>query len=89
MFLRVYPNPGSRQTSIDFATRHAGSARANVYDVAGRRVRQLTDGMLGAGGHHLFWDGRDENGGAVAAGTYFIRVSTTEGCATTRFVMIR
>jgi hypothetical protein len=89
MFLRVYPNPGSSQTSIDFVTRNAGRVQVSAYDVAGRHIRQLSDGILGAGGHHLLWDGQDENGGAVTAGIYFIRVSTAEGNATARFAMVR
>jgi hypothetical protein len=89
MPLRVYPNPGAGQTFIDFWTRNAGRVQARAYDVAGRCVCQLSDGILSAGGHHLLWDGHDENGGPVAAGIYFIRVSTAEGSATARFVMVR
>ena len=45
-----------------------------LYDVLGRRVRQVWDGPLGAGSHRFVWDGRDEAGKAVAAGVYIYRV---------------
>ena len=45
-----------------------------LYDVLGRRVRQLWQGPLGAGSHRFVWDGRDATGKAVAAGVYFYKV---------------
>ena len=45
-----------------------------VYDVLGRRVRQVWQGPLGAGRHRFVWDGRDEAGKAVAAGVYLYQV---------------
>ena len=45
-----------------------------VYDVLGRRVRQVWQGPLGAGTHRFTWDGRDEEGKGVAAGVYIYQV---------------
>ncbi len=45
-----------------------------VYEVLGRRVRQVWDGSLAAGSHRFVWDGRDGEGKAVAAGVYVYRV---------------
>ena len=45
-----------------------------VYDVLGRRVRQVWQGPLGAGSHRFTWDGRDEAGKDVAAGVYLYQV---------------
>ena len=41
-----------------------------LYDVLGRRVRQLWQGPLQAGRHRLLWDGKDDQGHDVAAGVY-------------------
>ena len=46
-----------------------------VWDVLGRRVRQVWDGPLGAGTHRFAWDGRDEAGKEVAAGVYVYKVA--------------
>ena len=45
-----------------------------LYDVLGRRVRQLWDGPLRVGSHRFTWDGRDEEGKEVAAGVYIYKV---------------
>jgi flagellar hook assembly protein FlgD len=89
MRLRAYPNPASRQTLIHFETRNGGLVQANVYDLVGRRVRGLTDGIVGAGAHDLFWNGHGDDGRAAPAGVYLVRVSTTEGVTTGRFVIVR
>ena len=70
-----YPNPFNPQMVIplDLATDQKQVSLA-LYDVLGRRVRQLWQGPLGAGTHRFTWDGRDEAGKAVAAGVYLYRV---------------
>ena len=70
-----YPNPFNPAVMIplELAT-DAAQMSLTVYDVLGRRVRQLWQGPLGAGSHRFSWDGRDEAGKAVAAGVYLYRV---------------
>ena len=70
-----YPNPFNPAVVIplDLAT-DAAQMSLTVYDVLGRRVRQLWQGPLGAGNHRFVWDGRDEAGKAVAAGVYLYKV---------------
>ena len=70
-----YPNPFNPAVVIplDLATDAAGVS-LTVYDVLGRRVRQLWQGSLPVGTHRFTWNGRDEVGRDVAAGAYFYRV---------------
>ena len=70
-----YPNPFNPAVvlPLDLATDAAGVS-LRVYDVLGRRVRQVWDGPLGVGSHRFVWDGRDEAGKAVAAGVYIYQV---------------
>ena len=71
-----YPNPFNPRVVIplDLATDEA-EVSLTVYDVLGRRVRQLWQGPLGAGTHRFVWDGRDAEGKAVAAGVYVYQVA--------------
>ena len=70
-----YPNPFNPAVVIplDLATDAAGVS-LTVYDVLGRRVRQVWQGALPASVHRFTWDGRDEVGRNVAAGVYLYRV---------------
>jgi flagellar hook assembly protein FlgD len=49
-----------------------------VYDVEGRLLRTLIDGVQVAGRHTVSWDGRHENGQALASGVYFARLQVGE-----------
>ena len=70
-----YPNPFNPTMVIplDLATDQKQVSLA-LYDVLGRRVRQLWQGPLGAGSHRFTWDGRDEVGKGVATGVYIYKV---------------
>ena len=87
--LLASPNPTSGGAVIRFATHGDDPVRACVYDLAGRLVRQLTDGQGHAGNHEIHWDGRDAGGRAVAAGVYFVRVTTPIESSTARVVVVR
>ena len=71
-----YPNPFNPSVvlPLELAT-DAATVSLRVYDVLGRRVRQVWDGPLGAGSHRFVWDGRDEAGRVVAAGVYVYQVA--------------
>ena len=70
-----YPNPFNPAVvlPLDLA-KDAAAVSLAVYDVLGRRVRQVWQGPLGAGRHRFTWDGRDEVGKDVAAGVYIYKV---------------
>ena len=70
-----YPNPFNPTMVIplDLATDQR-QVRLSLYDMLGRRVRQVWQGPLRAGTHRFIWDGRDEVGKDVAAGVYIYKV---------------
>jgi hypothetical protein len=65
------PNPFSPRTTIRFSLAEKGPAELRIYDVNGRLVRTLADGMLEAGPHQMVWDGTDDAGRVVAKGVYW------------------
>ncbi len=74
-----YPRPNPFQpallsTTIEVALAEPARAAVAIYDVAGRRIRQLSSDRRAAGQHFLFWDGRDQRGRRVGAGVYFVRL---------------
>ncbi len=48
--------------------------RLAIYDVRGRKVAALADGIHDAGAYATTWDGRDGGGGRVPSGVYFARL---------------
>jgi len=79
--LSVSPNPFKHSATIEFELKTAGDATVMIYDVAGRQVRNLASGRHLAGIHRVEWDGQDDRGRTVAAGSYFARSRTAKGQA--------
>ncbi len=87
--LTVQPNPfraGSGSMRVEAGGQGRGSIE--VFSIAGKRVRTLFAGSLG-GQRTVTWDGRDESGGRVAAGVYFVHLVTPAGSTAQRVVVLR
>ncbi|HEX7879626.1 MAG TPA: FlgD immunoglobulin-like domain containing protein, partial [Candidatus Eisenbacteria bacterium] len=84
------PNPFNLSTRIHFVTtRHEPAASLVVYDIAGRPVRHLFEGPLGAGAVEMSWDSRDDSGSPVPAGLYFCRLVTASGTQSRKMTVFR
>ena len=71
---RNFPNPFNPVTQFTFTIPSGGGRlRATVYDIRGRRVRDLADHYLGSGEHRIEFDGRDDSGAALSSGMYLCR----------------
>ncbi len=84
-----FPNPFNPSTTIRFALPSAAHTRVVIFDLAGRKVKTLVDGMLTAQNHEAVWTGKDEGGRAVSAGVYFYRVSSGEHLSVGRMALIK
>jgi hypothetical protein len=73
------PNPSRGGTSLAIAATVGEHVQLDVYDVAGRRVRQLWNGPIPAGRLTVAWDGHDTDGRQLSAGIYFAKMSCREG----------
>ncbi|HEY6866620.1 MAG TPA: T9SS type A sorting domain-containing protein [Candidatus Eisenbacteria bacterium] len=80
------PNPARGSTLLAFTLPHEMVAHLALFDVNGRRVRTLVEGMTPAGEHVSSWDLRDDAGREVGAGLYLARFEA-EGHVLTRRVM--
>jgi hypothetical protein len=77
--LTAGPQPSDGAVTIAWTLPSAGPVTLAVYDLAGRRVRQLARGPQPAGARSVEWDGRDDAGRMTHAGLYFARLVTGEG----------
>lgn len=69
------PNPTGGAVRLRCYLPTASTARLEVFDVTGRRLRMLADGFEVAGWHELQWDGLGDDGATVQSGTYWVRLS--------------
>jgi hypothetical protein len=84
------PNPFEKGTSIEYRLNSSAVVKLRVYDAAGKLVRTLTDARLSAGPHAMYWDGRNDDGRRLSAGTYFIKLMVDgQAAGTHRATFIR
>lgn len=75
IFLRAsVPNPFDSATTVRYALREPGHVRLSVYDLAGRLVVILRDGVQSAGSYEVPWRGRDTRDRRIGNGVYFLRL---------------
>jgi hypothetical protein len=84
----IRPNPSPGPIELEYSLPEASRVRLGVYDLAGRRVGLLVDGVHRAGRHRATWDGR-LGVSAASSGLYFVRFETPAGTWVRRVVLIR
>jgi len=63
--------------------------RLVLYDLAGRRVRELVAGEMPVGPHAVTWSGTDDAGRPVASGVYLARLRAPGTTQVQRVVLVR
>lgn len=87
--LGVGPNPMAAETSIRFRANAGAAYSVSVYDLRGRRVRELVQGTATGLGDVLTWDGRDQGGRALSTGVYFVQLQSGPQVLTRKVILAR
>ncbi|HLO59988.1 MAG TPA: right-handed parallel beta-helix repeat-containing protein [Bacteroidales bacterium] len=70
------PNPFSDHTYIGFTLAEKSLMSLTVYDLMGRKIAVLADGLRQAGNYEELWDGSDTGGNRVTGGIYYCVLKT-------------
>ena len=84
-----YPNPFNATTQISFGLPEASSVTLEVFDINGRIVKSIHNGLLPAGTHILEWDGTNQQGSTAASGVYLYRLETGNTVATKKMILLK
>ncbi|MEO1571604.1 MAG: T9SS type A sorting domain-containing protein [Bacteroidota bacterium] len=80
----AYPNPFAETTVLRVDVPEATRTEVAVFDLLGRRVAVLHDGLLTPGTHAVPW-----NAGSVPSGVYVVQVRTPSGTDALRLTRLR
>ena len=83
-----FPNPSPSGFAIDFAVPREVDGEAQVFDVRGRLVKTVHQGVLAPGLHRLEWDGAQNSGERAASGVYFLKVNAAEFSTVRKLVLL-
>jgi hypothetical protein len=84
-----HPNPFMKSTSIKLGLARPGMVKLAVYDVHGRMVRSLVNGVHPAGEWIVTWDGNGDGAYLLPSGMYFIRLEADNRIVNRRVSMLR
>ncbi|MCP4290634.1 MAG: T9SS type A sorting domain-containing protein [bacterium] len=87
--LSISPYPFNPRTEISFTISIAQSVKLEIYDMTGKRITQLVDRNFEPGTHRIDWQGKDQNGSAVASGSYLLRMITNSGVSSSKMMLVR
>ncbi len=79
------PNPFVSSTIVTFEIPRIERVTVGVYDLTGRRVAVLADGIQAAGLHKLAWSGSDGQG----SGVFLVRVEAGDRVLTRKVLKVR
>jgi hypothetical protein len=85
----LYPNPFTSSTLIQYSLANEAPVNISVYDVGGRKVRELVSGTKSPGTHSEHWDGRDSMGTPVSSGVYWCVLQVGKSTRTRKMLIIR
>ena len=77
-----YPNPAKGETIINYSLAKSSRVNLSLFDVNGRLVEVLVNGVKEAGSHTI-----KVKGGSLTAGVYFYRLQTGDYSAVKRMVI--
>jgi hypothetical protein len=84
-----YPNPFNPTTTLTFELPKQMKVQLVVYDVLGRKVTELINGVQRQGIHKVVWNGADSHGRPVSSGVYFYRMITDNYVRTLKMTLMR
>ncbi|MDD4856614.1 MAG: hypothetical protein PHD74_00755 [Candidatus Krumholzibacteria bacterium] len=84
-----YPNPFNGSICIEYDVVRRENVRLCIYDVAGRLIARLADGIVDPAHYLVYWDGTNGRGERAASGVYLCRMEAPGFERTQKVVLLR
>ncbi len=84
-----YPNPFNPTTVIKYDLLKRYKVNLSVYNLLGKKIRTLVDGLHMPGCKSITWDGKDNNGSLVSSGVYVYRLKVGNNTQSRKMIFLR
>ncbi|MBC8322396.1 MAG: T9SS type A sorting domain-containing protein [Candidatus Marinimicrobia bacterium] len=82
--LPVYPNPFNPTATIRYSASAKNSSILQIYDITGRLVETLVNGVTDPGDHEVVW-----NASNYSSGVYFVRLQSGKYIDTQKIILMK
>ena len=86
---QAYPNPFNPTTTLKYEMGSAGPVSIDVFDVSGRKIRSLYNGIQIPGQHEIRWDAKDDHGRSMSSGVYLFKVNVNGKQQTAKSLLLK
>jgi len=84
-----YPNPFNTNTIIKYQIAELAFVNISVYDITGKEVSKLSNKKQQPGAYHVIWNGKNQEGGDVSSGLYFVQLKVNNYVKILKSLLIR
>jgi len=85
---QAYPNPFNPIVTIPYSLKEDGQISLIIYDINGREITRLVDGIQTAGNYQVIWNA-DGNSKEISSGIYFVRMTTAEFSDVQKILLVK
>lgn len=85
----AYPNPFNPSTTIRYNLSNRTMISLVVYDVLGREITNIENGIKSEGNYEVQWNGFDRSGYKVGTGVYFCRLQAGDYSQTIKMLYLK
>jgi len=85
-----YPNPFNSSTTVRYSVKasYPVQVKLEIFNIAGREVRELVDKAQSTGSYFVTWDGCNNGGEEVSSGIYIYRLTLGDGATSERKMVL-
>ena len=87
--LQNYPNPFNMSTTIRFSLPDPVHISIVIYDVSGRVIQTLYEGMHQSGDGAVQWDGQNSHGDMVSSGVYIVTLESENRQVSRKIMLVK
>ena len=89
MLKQNYPNPFNPSTRIEIELGVSDNIKLIIYDINGRQIKELANGIYSKGSHAFTWNSQDDYGNNVSSGMYIYRLISSSQIATQKMLLLK
>jgi len=83
-----FPNPFNPQTVISYKLSAISDVSLKIFDILGREIATLVNGIQYAGEHKVEWNGKNSAGKLVGSGMYFYKLKSSNGFVSVKKMLL-
>ncbi len=84
-----FPNPFNPITTITYSLDRRRFVEIDIFNLNGRLVKRLENGVKGAGTYSISWDGTDDKDRPASSGIYFYSLKTDNQTITKKMLLLK